>query len=535
MLPPHAPASQPRRTGNNTQVASAVATGSQSSQSHLSFAEITAGDPSRSRSPSIKRKDFEVSPNSEKNLHNRSKQARFDSPSSSLLKEAAENLSMLEQVSNELMDATSSDPVLVALSSRMCQGMITQNNILTAILKSRADANPDFNIQPSTQNVSTVAATVAKPPASAPASHNPYASAEAGRRPLKQAPIGNHSNSQWNQVTNRKNHGKKNATKDNDLPSVSISESGTTANNNGNVQKGDDFSTAIRNAEKSVVIYNLNLGQAPLLNPNTISAKVTTALIQAAAANITNNDTSAAGEMVNDLISQVKGMDLFGKGTKPCKDPKNSSINSSFYTIPVKLTFSNKQVSKHVNEILRQKYKVSTSIPYHRTLKKAMSLAHEKISKLNPGKQVLISLDAGKKCLKPFTRNPPTHGNRSEDSAWSSAGNPIQLPIDALNPKLKDISSEFSLPASPTFASCDPPAESQPPSGFSQSGTQTRRLKLSPQVAKELAEREKQTEKEKEGEDEDSVFDDAVDGSVMEIENVSEGKENGGSGLGPED
>ncbi len=42
-------------------------------------------------------------------------------------------------------------------------------------------------------------------------------------------------------------------------------------------------------------------------------------------------------------------------------------------------------------------------------------------------------------------------------------------------------------------------------------------------------------EKEKEGDEEDSVFDDAVDGSVMEIENVSEGKENGGSGLGPED
>jgi hypothetical protein len=75
----------------------------------------------------------------------------------------------------------------------------------------------------------------------------------------------------------------------------------------------------------------------------------------------------------------------------------------------------------------------------------------------------------------------------------------------------------------------------QPPSGFSQSGTQTRRLKLSPQVAKELAEREKQKEKDKEGEDEDSAFDDAADGSVMEIENVSEGKENGGSGLGPED
>jgi hypothetical protein len=109
--------------------------------------------------------------------------------------------------------------------------------------------------------------------------------------------------------------------------------------------------------------------------------------------------------------------------------------------------------------------------------------------------------------------------------------------LDALNPKLKEISSEFSLPASPTLVNCDQSNDESPPSGFSQSGTQTRRLKISPQVAKELAEREKlkEKEKEKEGDEEDSVFDDAVDGSVMEIENVSEGKENGGSGLGPED
>jgi hypothetical protein len=164
-----------------------------------------------------------------------------------------------------------------------------------------------------------------------------------------------------------------------------------------------------------------------------------------------------------------------------------------------------------------------------------MSLAHEKISKQNPGKQVLISLDAAKKCFKPFTRRPPSCGNRSEDSSWTSAGNPIQLPLDALNPKLKEISSEFSLPASPTLVNCDQSNDEIPPTGFSQSGTQTRRLKLSPQVAKELAEKEMLKEKEKERDEEDSVFDHAVDGSVMEIENVSEGKENGGSGLGPED
>ncbi len=162
----------------------------------------------------------------------------------------------------------------------------------------------------------------------------------------------------------------------------------------------DTFDTAVREAERSVVIFNLNLGQSPLLNPATISSKVTGALIQAAAKNADcrhGNASAIAGEMVNDLLSQVKSMDLFGKSTRLCKDPKNPSLDGTFYTIPVKISFSNKQVAKQVNEILQKQYKVSTSIPYHKTLEKAMTMAHDKVSQANPGKQVLISLEASKK------------------------------------------------------------------------------------------------------------------------------------------
>jgi hypothetical protein len=301
----------------------------------------------------------------------------------------------------------------------------------------------------------------------------------------------------------------------------------------------------VKNAEKSVVIYNLDLGQAPLLNPATISSKVTSALIKAAANNFKEcgNSTSAAGEMVNDLISQVKSMDLFGKGTKPCNDPKNPDRNGTFYTVPVKLTFSNKQVSKHVNEILRQKYKVSTSIPYHRTLKQAITMAHEKVSKKNPGKQVLISLDAPKKCLKPFIRDPPTSSYKKGESGWLSAGNPIPLPGEALNTKLKEVSENFSLPASPTPVQLDRSGEytitdsstqsqhgsptqsvSQPQSG---SGKVNIRLKVTPEVAAQLELRKRQTE-------DDNVFESQGEGESMDVLNDSGGKSSSPTGLGPE-
>jgi hypothetical protein len=222
-------------------------------------------------------------------------------------------------------------------------------------------------------------------------------------------------------------------------------------------------------------------------------------------------------------------MDLFGKGTKPCKDPRNPSKDASFYTIPVKLTFNNKQVSKHVNEILRQKYKVSTSIPYHRTLKPAITMAHEKVSKQNPGKQVLISLDAPKKALKPFTRSPPVGGNRSANSTWVSAGNPIPLPSDALNPKLKEVSEDFTLPTSPTMVSS--PHQSLSVSG-KQSGIIHTQLKMTPEVARQLEE-QKRAEASK-GKEDDSVFSTQEEGEKMDVADTSEKNDEPPSGPGPE-
>jgi hypothetical protein len=287
----------------------------------------------------------------------------------------------------------------------------------------------------------------------------------------------------------------------------------------------DTFNTAVREAERSVVIFNLNLGQSPLLNPTTISSKVTGALIQAAAKNVDSRHgdaTTIAGEMVNDLLSQVKSMDLFGKSTRLCKDPKNPSLDGTFYTVPVKLSFNNKQVSKQVNDILRKQYKVSTSIPYHKTLKKAMTMAHDKVSQANPGKQVLISLEAAKKCLKPMVRDPPTRTSRSGPANWVFTGTYIHLPLDALDPKIKDISSDFCLPTTPTFVTSPPSMDHisrEHIPGQSHSGYSNRRLKIPPEMqVTQVSVSASATEKGSSSCDDD---DDADDGTTNKGETVS--------------
>jgi hypothetical protein len=162
--------------------------------------------------------------------------------------------------------------------------------------------------------------------------------------------------------------------------------------------KADPFLSAVKDAERSVLIHNLNLGQAPTLNPTTISSKVTAALLLC----IAKCEPSSGGvvngfvrEIADDIMSMVQGMTFFGSGTRPSKNPSNSSENGSFYTVPVKLSFQNRQVASKIFETLR-KYKIQVTTPYHKSLRASFALVQAKVRAENPGYQVRVNLDLNK-------------------------------------------------------------------------------------------------------------------------------------------
>jgi hypothetical protein len=111
-----------------------------------------------------------------------------------------------------------------------------------------------------------------------------------------------------------------------------------------------------------------------------------------------------------------------------------------------------------------------------------MTLAHEKTSTLHPGKQVMITLDAAGKCLKSFTHDPPQKNGKGEKSGWESRGKVIPLPPEALDPKIREISDDFSLPTTPTLVNRDDQSPWQ-----STSGTTHGKLKIGEQAAAQLA------------------------------------------------
>jgi hypothetical protein len=283
------------------------------------------------------------------------------------------------------------------------------------------------------------------------------------RQPLKQAPLGSELGPWLQAVRKKPQKGKRTV---NPTPagtsSVTVNDdddifclSDPPAGNKATPPKADPFVSAVKAAERSVLIHNLNLGQAPTLNPTTISSKVTAALLLC----IAKCEPSTGGivngfarEIADDIISMVQDMTFFGSATRPSKNPSNRSENGSFYTVPVKLTFQNKQIASKIFDTLR-KYKVQVTTPYHKSLRASFGLVQAKIRSENPGYQVRVNLDLNKRALKAFVRPDVDHAERYP---WEFVGKPIPLPLDALNPKVTEV-EKMVLPTSPLASSLESP------------------------------------------------------------------------------
>jgi hypothetical protein len=86
------------------------------------------------------------------------------------------------------------------------------------------------------------------------------------------------------------------------------------------------FKEVVREAEKSTLIFNLNMGTVPIVNQDTMSTKVTKALSDRAAQvdglnrSIPCEDTTLS---LDDVLSVVKGMKFYGKSTKTYRNPRD--------------------------------------------------------------------------------------------------------------------------------------------------------------------------------------------------------------------
>jgi hypothetical protein len=194
------------------------------------------------------------------------------------------------------------------------------------------------------------------------------------------------------------------------------------------------FRDAVKSAEKSTLVFNLNMGSVPILNTDTMSKRATLALTSMAAVaegNAKENPSKDAVATIDDALSVVTGIHFYGNTTKTYR--KNGDrLSGSFCTVPVKYDFNDRDTRIAVEQILRTKCNVNCTTPYPPILRECIRRTINSAKKDFPGDFVKVSVDPVNRTLK-VARRP------EKNAKWVYACADIKLPREVLDIRSKRI------------------------------------------------------------------------------------------------
>jgi hypothetical protein len=122
---------------------------------------------------------------------------------------------------------------------------------------------------------------------------------------------------------------------------------------------------SIREADKKLVIFNLDYGSAPVMNKETLARKVTLALSNKVKEGKHDYDIGDAEDVIDDILSCTK-LEFLGTSTKQFFNKKNPSDprNKVMHTIPVRFEFPDRETRLQAEINLRKICKVNCAVPY---------------------------------------------------------------------------------------------------------------------------------------------------------------------------
>jgi len=191
----------------------------------------------------------------------------------------------------------------------------------------------------------------------------------------------------------------------------------------------------------------LNLGKTKIINEETISTNITSALIEMAA--LAEGKTSGipsneAAEKLDDIFSVIKKMKLMGKTTRSVRSRKDVSINGSYCTIPVKYEFQDVGTKIYAEEVLRSTCKAQCSTPYPTILREAIRQIIEDQKEEHPDNLIRVRVDTKKMAFK-IARRP-------RGGSWINSTKTVKIPEDCLDVDSRNIPENFRIewPSSPS-------------------------------------------------------------------------------------
>jgi hypothetical protein len=206
------------------------------------------------------------------------------------------------------------------------------------------------------------------------------------------------------------------------------------------------FKDTIKDAEKSTLIFGLNLGKVPLINQDAMSTKVTKAITEKAAqkdgskGSVPKEDTITA---LDDVLSIVENVRFYGKTTKSYQNPRDP-LNGSYCTIPVRYDFSDKESRIYAESVLRDKCKIQCSTPYPTILREAIKQVQESVKSQYKDHFVKVNVDTSSMTLR-VSKRPMLAEGETGKKHWSYVGNPIPIPNECLDIHARKVPDGFKV------------------------------------------------------------------------------------------
>ena len=218
------------------------------------------------------------------------------------------------------------------------------------------------------------------------------------------------------------------------------------------------FGEAIKDAERSTLCFNLDMGNVPIMNKHSISEKASLALTRMAAAVEGKNRSVPSPDRIkalDDITSMVTNMELYGSSTKQYK----GKDSPGFCTVPVKYQFKDREQKTFAEKTLRDICKVKCSTPYPAIVRECIKQVVDHVRLSHPKDYVRVSVMTKDFSLK-VSRRPP-----GKDLPWYEYPDLLRLPNEALDVAARKVPEGlrmFFLPSEPQESMCVSPKPSSP-------------------------------------------------------------------------
>jgi hypothetical protein len=221
------------------------------------------------------------------------------------------------------------------------------------------------------------------------------------------------------------------------------------------------FQEAIRDAERSTLCFNLDMGNTPIMNRDTITERASLALTKMAA-NVEGKGRSIPCaetiESLDDITSMVTNMELYGTKTQTYK----GKYSTGFCTVPVKYQFKDRDQKAYAEKTLREVCKVKCTTPYPAIVRECIKQVVDHVRKSHPDDYVRVNVVAKEFSLK-VSRRPP-----GKDCPWVDYPDLLRLPDQAMDVATRKVPQGlrmFFLPEESMDEMVTSPCKETPPSG----------------------------------------------------------------------